>query len=179
MKDNHGKPVRYDKAYYIGEQDYYLPKDKAGNYKKYASASEAMGDMLKVMKTLTPSHIVFNGKVGALTGKNALTANVGEKVLLIHSQANRDSRPHLIGGHGELVWEGGSFSDAPVTNRETWFIPGGSAVAALYEFKQSGLYVYLNHNLIEAVQFGAMAHIKVEGEWDDDLQTQISPPHPI
>ncbi len=179
LKDNHGKPVRYDKAYYIGEQDYYLPKDKAGNYKKYASASEAMGDMLKVMKTLTPSHIVFNGKVGALTGKNALTANVGEKVLLIHSQANRDSRPHLIGGHGELVWEGGSFSDTPVTNRETWFIPGGSAVAALYEFKQSGLYVYLNHNLIEAVQFGAMAHIKVEGEWDDDLQTQISPPHPI
>ncbi len=179
LKDNKGQQVRYDKAYYIGEQDYYLPKDKADNYKRYASGLEAMGDMLKVMKTLTPSHILFNGKAGALTAKNALTAKVGEKVLLIHSQANRDSRPHLIGGHGELVWEGGSFADTPVTDRETWFIPGGSAVAALYEFKQPGTYVYLNHNLIEAVQFGAMAHIKVDGTWNDDLQTQISPPHPI
>ncbi|MCK5871502.1 MAG: nitrite reductase, copper-containing [Methylococcales bacterium] len=179
LKDNKGNPVHYDKAFYIGEQDYYLPKDKAGKYKKYSSLTDSMGDMLAKMQTLIPSHIVFNGKMNALTGDNALTANVGENILFIHSQANRDSRPHLIGGHGELVWEGGSFSDAPVTNRETWFIPGGSAVAALYKFKQSGTYVYLNHNLIEAVQFGAMAHVKVKGAWNDDLQTQITPPHPI
>lgn len=57
------------------------------------------------MKKLIPSHVVFNGKVGALTGKNALTAKVGENVLIVHSQANRDSRPHLIGGHGDYVWE--------------------------------------------------------------------------
>ena len=43
----------------------------------------------------------FNGAVGALTGDNAMTAKVGETVLIIHSQANRDTRPHLIGGHGE------------------------------------------------------------------------------
>jgi nitrite reductase (NO-forming) len=43
-------------------------------------------------------------------------------------------------------------------------------VAALYEFKQPGTYVYLNHSLIEAVLFGAMLHVKVDGEWDDNLQ---------
>ncbi len=32
LKDENGNPVKYDKAYYIGEQDYYLPKDKDGNY---------------------------------------------------------------------------------------------------------------------------------------------------
>lgn len=179
LKDNNGKSVRYDKAFYIAEQDYYLTRDQYGDFKHYSSVVDAMPDTLKTMQSLTPSHIVFNGKMHALTGNNALKANVGEKVLLIHSQANRDSRPHLIGGHGDLVWEGGSFSDKPVTNRETWFVPGGSAVAALYEFKQPGTYVYLNHSLIEAVLFGAMLHFNVAGIWDDNLQTQVTPPHLI
>jgi len=71
--------------------------------------------MLKVMKTLIPTHIVFNGALGASTGENALKAKGGERVLFIHSQANRDTRPHLIGGHGDLVWIGGKFNDAPAT----------------------------------------------------------------
>ena len=81
--------------------------------------------------------------------------------------------------YGDLVWTGGSFSDEPVTNRETWFIPGGSAVAMLYEFKQPGLYVYLNHNLIEAIMLGAAAHVNVEGEWNDNLMEQVNEPGPI
>jgi nitrite reductase (NO-forming) len=179
LKDAQGDPVTYDKAYYIGEQDYYIPKDESGQYKEYATPSQGFGDMLEVMKTLTPTHVVFNGAVGALTGDQALTADVGDKVLFLHSQANRDSRPHLIGGHGDLVWSGGSLSDAPATDLETWFVPGGSAVAMLYEFRQPGLYVYLNHNLIEAILLGAAAHVNVDGEWDDDLMEQVREPGPI
>lgn len=179
LKDAAGRLVTYDKAYYIGEQDFYLPRDASGKFKQYANPSAGMNDMLAVMKTLLPTHVVFNGAVGALTGDNSLTAKVGEKVLFIHSQANRDSRPHLIGGHGDLVWRGGSFTDVPATGLETWFVEGGSAVAALYEFKQPGLYVYLNHNLIEAVLLGAAAHVKVEGEWNNDLMQQMAKPRPI
>ncbi len=122
---------------------------------------------------------MLNGSVGALTDDNALTAKVGETVLFIHSQANRDTRPHLIGGHGEYVWETGSFDDPPATNLETWFIRGGSAGAAIYTFKQPGLYAYLNHNLIEAIELGAVAHVEVEGEWDDDLMIQVKVPTAI
>lgn len=179
LRDAAGKPVKYDKAYYIGEQDFYVPKDAQGAYKEYASPIEGMADTLEVMKTLTPTHVVFNGAVGALTGEHALTAKVGDKVLLIHSEANLDSRPHLIGGHADLVWNGGSFSDKPATNLETWFVPGGSAVAMLYQFKQPGTYVYLNHNLIEAVLLGAAAEIKVTGKWNNDLMEQIQKPGAI
>ncbi|MCZ6474311.1 MAG: copper-containing nitrite reductase, partial [SAR324 cluster bacterium] len=126
LRDAAGNPVTYDRAYYIGEQDFYLPQAANGDYKAYNSPAEALGDTLRVMRTLTPTHVVFNGAVGALTGANALKATVGERVLFLHSQANRDSRPHLIGGHGDLVWNGGTFSDAPATNLETWFIPGGT-----------------------------------------------------
>lgn len=176
LKDNQEKPVHYDRAYYIGEQDFYVPQDENGKYKTYPTPMHAMMDTLEVMKTLTPSHIVFNGSVGALTGANALKAKVGEKVLIIHSQANRDTRPHLIGGHGDLVWNGGSFNDVPATNQETWFVPGGAAVAALYTFRQPGLHAYVNHNLIEAILKGAAAHFEVEGEWNNDLMMQVQKP---
>ncbi len=177
LKDAKGKPVRYDRVYYVGEQDLYLPKGPDGKFKTYGSPAEGMHEMLELSKGLIPTHVVFNGAVGALTGDNALKAKVGEKVLFVHAQANRDSRPHLIGGHGDLVWVGGSFTDTPITNQETWFVPGGSAVAALYEFKQPGLYVYLSHNLIEAVLLGAAAHMNVEGKWDDDLMIQLKKPN--
>lgn len=179
LKDPKGRSITYDKAFYIGEQDYYIPKDKKGNYKKYASPAESLADDMEVMKTLTPTHIVLNGKVGALTGDNAMKAKVGETVLIIHSQANRDSRPHLIGGHGDFVWERGSFNDKPQTDLETWFIAGGSAGAATYKFLQPGVYAYLNHNLIEAVMKGAAAHFSVEGKWNNDLMEQVSKSTPI
>ncbi|QYJ89515.1 MULTISPECIES: copper-containing nitrite reductase [Shewanella] len=179
LKDAEGKPVKYDKAYYIGEADFYVPKDAKGKYKAYDTVMGSMNEVLEVMKTLTPSHVVFNGAVGALTGKNAMTAKVGESVLFIHSQANRDSRPHIIGGHGDYVWPAGSFTDAPQTNLETWMLAGGSACAAMYNFRQPGLYAYVNHNLIEAIIKGAAAHIKVDGEWDDNLMVQIKKPSNI
>ena len=179
LKDKDGKSIRYDRAYYIGEQDYYIAKDEDDEYLTYETPGEDFADYLEVAATLTPSHIVFNGAVGALTGDNALKANVGETVLIIHAQANRDTRPHLIGGHGDHVWSTGSFADAPQTGLETWFIAGGAAGAAVYTFRQPGLYAYVNHNLIEALQKGAAAHFHVEGEWDDDLMTQIKKPSPI
>ncbi len=177
LHDAEGKPVSYDRAYYVGEQDYYLPRDAKGAYKQYAVPGAGMADMIEVMKRLTPTHVVFNGAVGALTGANALTAKVGERVLFIHSQANRDTRPHLIGGHADLFWRGGSFSDRPATNLETWFVEGGSGAAMMYKFLQPGLYVYLNHNLIEAVLLGAAAHVKVDGgEWNKELMEQVAKP---
>ena len=130
LKDAEGNALTYDSIAYIGEQDYYLPKDENGDYRTYEYAGDDYGDSLDEMRTLTPTHSVFNGAVGALTGEAALRAKVGETVLMIHNQANRDTRPHLIGGHGNYVWET-SFSSPPLTDVETWFVRGGTAVAAM------------------------------------------------
>ena len=179
LSDRDGSAIRYDRAYYVGEQDLYVPRDAEGNFKRYASHADGIADTLGVMRGLIPSHVVFNGRVGALVGEQALQAKVGETVLFVHSQANRDSRPHLIGGHGDYVWEQGSFSDPPAHGLETWFIRGGSAGAAIYTFRQPGVYNYLSHNLIEAVELGALAQVVVEGEWDETLMKQVQPPGPI
>lgn len=179
LRNDKGEPVKYDKIFYIGENDFYIPRDEKGNFKSYESAGDGYDDIVKVMRGLIPTHVVFNGKAGSLTGDNAMKAKVGESVLIVHSQANRDTRPHLIGGHGDYVWEQGKFANPPAKDLETWFIRGGSAGSALYTFLQPGVYAYVNHNLIEAVELGATAHFMVEGEWDDDLMTQVEAPKPI
>lgn len=179
LKDAKGNALKYDMAYYIGEQDFYIPRDEKGAYKKYESAGEDLPESLDVMRGLVPTHVVFNGAAGALIGEKALTAKVGDNVLFIHAQANRDSRPHLIGGHGDYVWETGKFGNPPEVGLETWFIRGGSAGAALYKFRQPGIYAYVNHSLIEAVMLGATAHVKVDGQWNDDLMMQVYKPGPI
>ena len=179
LKDENNEPISYDKVYYVGENDFYVPKDENGEYKRYDGPGDGYDDMVEVMQGLIPTHVTFNGRVGALTGDGAMTAKVGERVLFIHSQGNRDSRPHIIGGHGDQVWELGKFNNKPDVDLETWFIRGGSAGAALYKFLQPGVYAYVNHNLIEAVNLGATGHIVVEGTWDNDLMEQVSPPSVI
>lgn len=179
LRNDKGQAVKYDRIYYIGENDLYIPRDEAGNFKSYPSVGDAYEETLKVMRSLTPTHVVFNGAKGALTGDHAMKAKVGETVLIVHSQANRDTRPHLIGGHGDFVWEQGKFATPPARDLETWFIRGGSAGAAVYTFLQPGVYAYVNHNLIEAVELGATAHFLVEGDWNDDLMKQVEAPGPI
>lgn len=179
LKDENGNAIKFDRAYYIAEQDFYLPKDKDGKTINFATVQESIQGIGESIKTLKPTNIVFNGHEAALLGKNALTANVGENVLFITSQANRDTRFHLIGGHADLYWPGGKFNNKPYTDFETWAVPGGSAAAALYKFREPGTYVLLNHNLIEAFDYGAIAQVKVAGTWDSSYMKQIEKPSPV
>ncbi len=179
LRDQAGNPLRYDRAYYIGEQDYYIPRDEEGNFERYESPALSLADDVEAMKGLVPTHIVFNGEKGALQGANSLKARVGENVLIVHSQANRQSYPHLIGGHGDYVWERGGFNNPPKLDLETWEIAAGSAAASIHTIRQPGTYVYLSHNLIEAFIFDAKAILEAEGDWNDDLMEQLRPPEAV
>jgi len=176
LRDGYGNPIRYDRAFYFGEQDYYVPKNPDGTWKRSNDFVDQMDDMLNVMDSLVPTHVVFNGKSGALTSDIRLEAKVGETVLMLHSQANYPSWPHLIGGHADWVWPYGKFNNRPDEGLETWDVVAGGSAAAVYTFKQPGLYVYLNHNLIIAFIKDAKAFIHVEGEWNNELMEQTSPP---
>jgi nitrite reductase (NO-forming) len=176
LKDGNGHLLHYDRIYYIGEQDLYVPRDDKGRFKSYASHADAFTDTIDMMHKLLPSHVVFNGRVDSLTGKNALYAKVGENVLFLHSQADRDSRIHIVGGHGDYVWETGKFSNSPTLDGETWLVRGGSATAVIYRFLEPGVYPYVNHNMTEALELGAFAHVRVEGPWNHDLMTQVKAP---
>ena len=171
LRDGHGAPIRYDRAFYFGEQDYYVPMNSDGTSPRFGSFAEQMGPMLEVMRGLVPTHIAFNGKYGALTEEIRLEADVGETILMLHSQANNPSFPHLIGGHGDWVWPYGKFNNRPDEGLETWDVVAGGTAAAVYTFQQPGVYAYLNHNLIKAFLYDAKAFIHVTGSWNDELMT--------
>ena len=179
LRDGYGNPIRYDKAFYFGEQDYYVPMNDDGTSKRYPNFAQQMGDMLEVMRGLVPTHIAFNGQYGALTNDIRLEAEVGETVLMLHSQANNPSFPHLIGGHGDWVWPYGKFANRPDEGLESWDVVAGGTAAAVYTFEQEGTYAYLNHNLIKAFLFDAKAFIHVTGGWDDELMTNTFEARPL
>jgi len=178
LRDGFGDPIRYDRAFYFGEQDYYVPMNDDGTSKRYADFNAQSADVLEAMKTLVPTHIAFNGTYGALTSDIRLEAAVGETVLLLHSQANNPSAPHLIGGHGDWVWPYGKFDNQPFEGLESWAVVPGGTAAAVYTFLQEGTYAYLNHNLIKAFLYDAKAFIHVTGGWDDELMEQTVAPRP-
>ncbi len=179
LRDGYGNPVRYDRAFYFGEQDYYVPMNADGTSVRVDNFASQMGPMLQVMRGLVPTHIAFNGKYGALTQDIRLEAEVGETLLMLHSQANNPSFPHLIGGHGDWVWPYGKFNNPPDEGLESWDVVAGGTAAAVYTFEQDGVYAYLNHNLIKAFLFDAKAFIHVTGGWNDELMTNSFEARPI
>ena len=179
LRDGFGDPLSYDKAFYFGEQDYYVPQNADGSWRRSTNFVDQMGPMLQTMRGLTPTHIAFNGKYGALTADIRLEAEVGETVLMLHSQANNPLFPHLIGGHGDWVYPYGKFGNQPDAGLESWDVVAGGTAAALYTFKQEGVYAYLNHNLIKAFLFDAKAFIHVTGGWDDNLMHNSFEARPI
>jgi nitrite reductase (NO-forming) len=179
LRDGFGEPVRYDRAFYFGEQDYYVPMNADGTSRRFNNFVEQMAPMLDVMRGLKPTHIAFNGSYGSLTADIRLEAEVGETILMLHSQANNPSFPHLIGGHGDWVWPYGKFGNKPDAGLESWDVVAGGTAAAVYTFDQEGTYAYLNHNLIKAFLYDAKAFIHVTGGWDDDLMRNTFEARPI
>ena len=91
-------------------------------------------------------YVVFNGKVGALTGDNAITAEVGETVRLYvgNGGPNLVSSFHVIGEIFDQVnVEGGSLINE---NVQTTLIPAGGA--AIVEFKvECSWHLYYSRSL--------------------------------
>lgn len=159
-----------DKQFYLMEGDFYTEPSEDDPSKHVYSTERTSNE--------NPSYVVTNGKVGALTGNDALKINVGEKVRFYYGQANLDSWPHIIGGHLDVVYGRGSFH--PDSDKEygveTTVVPAGSVIAFEYTFRYPGLYLLVNHELIKATEKGQAVHIQVEGEPNADLMTVVSPP---
>ena len=162
-----------DKQFYLMEGDFYTEP----------SVDDPARHVYSVERTSNenPSFVVTNGKVGALTGNNALEIGLGDRVRFFYGQANDESWIHIIGGHFDTVYSRGSFH--PDSDREygveTTVVPAGSVVVVEYTFKYPGLYLFVNHKLIRATEKGQAVHIVVDGEEDPDIMTVVDPVSPI
>jgi nitrite reductase (NO-forming) len=146
---------KVDREYYVMQGDFYT----AGGY------GEAGLQAFSMKKALDerPDYVVFNGKVGALTGENALRASVGETVRLFvgNGGPNLVSSFHVIGEIFDHVsMEGG---DAVNTNVQTTLVPAGGATMVDFKLEATGTFILVDHSIFRAFNKGALGMLKVDG----------------
>jgi nitrite reductase (NO-forming) len=117
-----------------------------------------------------PDYVVFNGKVGSLTGDNAMTANVGETVRIFFGVGGfLPSSLHLIGEIFDRVYPEGAVGSAPNRNVQTTLVPAGGATIVEFHVDVPGTYTLVDHALPRALDKGAAAQIVVAGTPDTSI----------
>lgn len=145
-----------DKEYYVMQGDFYT-KGKTGERGLQAF------DMQKAVDEKA-DYVVFNGSVSALTGDNAITANVGETVRLFvgNGGPNLVSSFHVIGEIFDVVRvEGGDLIN---NNIQTTLIPAGGAAIVEFKVDVPGTFILVDHSIFRAFNKGALGMLKVQGE---------------
>ena len=144
-----------DKEYYIMQGDFYTK----GSYGEQGSQPFDMNKAIKEQ----PDYVVFNGKVGAIAGDNALTAKVGETVRLYigNGGPNLVSSFHVIGEIFDKVHiEGGDMINE---NVQTTLIPSGGSAIVEFKVDVPGTFILVDHSIFRAFNKGALGMLKVEG----------------
>jgi nitrite reductase (NO-forming) len=144
-----------DREYYVMQGDFYT----AGAY------HEKGLQPFDVQKAIDekPTYVLFNGAEGSLTGKNALHANVGEKVRIFvgNGGPNLVSSFHVIGAIFDKVYrEGGSSIDKDV---QTTLVPSGGAAIVELTARVPGEYAMVDHSIFRAFNKGAVGSLVVDG----------------
>jgi len=152
---------KVDKEYYIMQGDFYT-KGKNGDQGLQAF------DMQKGVDE-HPEYVVFNGSTNALTGDNAITAKVGERVRLFvgNGGPNLVSSFHLIGEIFDNVHvEGGDLINKHV---QTTLIPAGGASIVDFRVDVPGTFILVDHSIFRAFNKGALGMLKVTGDENKNI----------
>jgi nitrite reductase (NO-forming) len=130
---------------------------------KYGDPGVQPFDMTKAVEEKA-DYVVFNGKVGALTGDKSLTAKVGETVRIYMGNGgpNLVSSFHVIGEIFDKVHiEGGDMINK---NIQTTLVPAGGAVIVEFKVDVPGTLILVDHSIFRAFNKGALGMLKVEGK---------------
>jgi len=150
-----------DREYYIMQGDFYTVG-------KYREKGLQPFDMQKAIEE-NATYVLFNGSEGALTGDNALKAEVGERVRLFvgNGGPNLVSSFHVIGEIFDTVHvEGGT---ALNHNVQTTLIPAGGAAMVEFTVDVTGTFILVDHSIFRAFNKGALGMLKVGGTEQPEL----------
>ena len=156
---------KVDREFYVMQSEFYA---KAG-----AAGQPHTLDMEKGAAE-QPTHVVFNGAVGAMAGDNAPQVNVGESVRLFvgNGGPNLSSSFHVIGEVFDNVYgEGGTMISQH--NVQTTMIPSGGSAIVEFRAEKAGTLVLVDHAIFRAFNKGALAMIKVVGDDNKQVFAQL------
>jgi len=111
-----------------------------------------------------PTFVVFNGRVGSLTGKGVLKAKTGENVRIYFGNIgpNFISSFHIIGTIFDKVYREGGLEDPPAHGIQTTLVPAGGATVVELKPEVPGTYTLVDHAIFRIEQ-GAVGYLNVDG----------------
>ncbi|HUJ12053.1 MAG TPA: copper-containing nitrite reductase [Verrucomicrobiae bacterium] len=157
----HGLP-KVDHEYYVMQSEFYT-KDAPEDAEVLQYSHEK--GLLE-----HPTFVVFNGRVGSLTGKGVLKAKTGEKVRIYFGNIgpNFISSFHVIGTIFDKVYRDGGLVDPPAHSIQTTLVPAGGATVVELEPEVPGTYTLVDHAIFRVEQ-GAVGYLNVEGSPSPDV----------
>jgi nitrite reductase (NO-forming) len=147
---------KVDREFYVMQSEFYARPGEAG---APHTLDMARGEAEQ------PTHVVFNGSVGALTGEGALQAKVGESIRLFvgNGGPNLVSSFHVIGEIFDNVYgEGGTIVSQK--NVQTTLVPAGGAAIVEFRAEKAGDLILVDHSIFRAFNKGALGMLKITGE---------------
>ncbi len=147
---------KVDKEFYVMQGDFYTKG-------KYGEAGLQPFSMEKAIRE-DADYVVFNGSVGALTGDNALQAEVGDKVRLFvgNGGPNLVSSFHVIGEIFDNVFTEGGWG-SPNKHVQTTLVPAGGSAVCEFTLDTEGTFILVDHSIFRAFNKGAIGMIKATG----------------
>ncbi|MBI2069508.1 MAG: nitrite reductase, copper-containing [Elusimicrobia bacterium] len=147
---------KVDREFYVLQSEFYTKEEfgteRLVQYDRDKAAEEK------------PTYVVFNGRYGALTEDNALTAKTGEKIRLFlgNGGPNLVSSFHIIGEIFDRVYKEGSMDASGLKNVQTTLIPAGGAAIVEFGLEVPGSYTLVDHSIFR-IEKGAVGIINATG----------------
>jgi nitrite reductase (NO-forming) len=156
VEPENGLP-KVDKEFYVVQSEFYT----TGGFGEKGLQPFNLDDA----RHEQPHYVVFNGRVGSLTGENKLKAKVGETVRLFVGNAgpNLISSFHVIGGIFDRVYPEGAVGSAPNRNVQTTLIPAGGAAIVELHLNVPATYLLVDHSIFRTFEKGTLGMLEATG----------------
>jgi nitrite reductase (NO-forming) len=157
-------------------REYYVMQGEFYTAERTLTPGRAHFDMGKA-RDERPEYVVFNGRMGALLDKHALTAKTGETVRLYvgNGGPNLISSFHVIGEVFDRVWAEAAMPGEPRRNVQTTLIPAGGAAIVEFRVELPGRFLLVDHSISRAMDKGALGALVVTGEGRPGVFKSLTP----
>lgn len=165
VEPKNGLP-KVDREFYVAQGEFYTQGPFGQQGHQDFSFQKANAE--------TPEYVVFNGRVGALTGNRTLQAKVGEtiRIFFLNAGPNLISSFHAIGGILDRVYAEGAIISPPLLNVQTTLVPAGGSAMMEFTAEVPSKLTLVDHALFR-IHRGAVGMIAVTGTPNPNIFSSI------
>lgn len=160
VEPEHGLP-KADKEFYVLQSELYC-EDESTSHLLEMDIQKGLDE--------NPTHVIFNGRDGALRDGGALHANQGDRVRFYFGNAgpNLISSFHIIGTIFDSVYREGDLVSPPARALQTTMVPAGGAAVIDLSVPVPGTFALVDHSIFR-IEKGAAGWLHVDGHPRPDL----------